>query len=502
MRDRLLGGVAWSMLAVGAVQISRVGVALVLARLLTPRDYGLAAMALVFSSLVLAISDLSLGAGLVQRREITEADRSTVFWTSAAIGLGLTLAGIGVSGPLASFYGEPNVRPLFMVLSLSFLLVSLQVTQASVLQREMRFKVINLRLAAGAALGGGVGIATAAAGGGAWALIAQQLTATVVSTAVLWSFSRWRPSLTFSTASLRDLSGFGLNIFGARLVDYLNRNVDNVLVGRFLGSASLGAYSVAYNIMILPLERLIVPIQDTLFPAYSRWQDDAGRLRSVWLRVLSVVAAVVAPAMLGLVVVAPDFVRVVLGARWHAVGPVLQVLAAVGLVQSLAMLGLRLLQAMDRTSVILRLALLECAVTVPAFALGLRWGIVGVAVCYGIATLPIQALLLRLTINALGMSPRDLVRAVAGPMEAAAAMALLCWLARTALLHTGASPALRLVAAIGVGGCSYPLLCLWRSPQVVAEVRGVLERRVADRRAGRVLSAADGTAVAYSEPGK
>lgn len=488
LRGQVMQGVKWSVISVGAMQVSRIAAGLVLARLLTPRDYGLAGMAFVFSSLVLTVSDLSLGAGLVQRKEITEKDRSTVFWTSMLIGTTLMTLGILFAGQVASFYGQPSVKPLFQVVSIAFLLPALQVTQASIMQRAMRLKALNVRVAAGAIVGSAVGIAAAAMGAGAWALVVQQLSAGAISTILLWWFSSWRPRFVYSLTSLRSLGGFGLNLFGKSVLDYTNRNADNVLVGRFLGAASLGAYTVAYNLMTLPLERLILPIQDALYPAYSRWQDDKEKLRDVWLRVLQMITAVVAPAMLGLVIIAPDFVHVILGEKWHAAIPVLQVLAVVGLIQSLASTGGRLLQALDRTRVIFRMSVLECAVTVPAFAIGLNWGIVGVAVCYAVVTIPVQLLLIRITTRAVGISAPDLGRTLAGPLQAALGMALICWLTRLALMHAGVSPAWRLVAAIAIGAATYTLLCSWRAPALAEEIRSLLRRRAEMRAASAALS--------------
>jgi O-antigen/teichoic acid export membrane protein len=476
VRSRVLGGFAWSMVTLAVTQVWRVAGAVVLARLLTPADYGLAGMALVFSSLVMSFSDLSLGSALVQRRQITEADRSTVFWTSAGIGLLLMLGGMAVSGPLAAFYGEPRVRPLFVVVSISFLLVALQMTQASLLLREMRFRAINIRVAAAIVVGGVAGVVAAVLGLGAWALIVQQVVSSLVGVVLLWTFSSWRPRLIYSRQSLRDLGGFGLNLFGARMLVYLNRNADNVLVGRFLGAGALGAYSVAYNLMLLPLDRLILPIQDTLFPAYSAWQDDLRRLADVWLRVLRVVAAIVMPAMAGLAIVAPDFVRVVLGERWLAAVPVLQILSIVGLVQSLAALGERALTAVDRTRTIFRFTVVECVVTVSAFAVGLHWGIVGVAVCYAAVTIPLHTSFAWLTARALGLTLREVLRGFRGVALATAAMAGACWALRHLLVQAEVGAPLRLLAVIAVGAVVYAAGCALLQPEVLRELRGLRRR--------------------------
>lgn len=478
-----------------AVQISRLAVAIVLARLLSPHDYGLAGMALVFMSLVLGLADMSLGAGLVQRATITEADRSTVFWTTAAMGVLLTAAGVLVSGPIASFYGEPRVKPLFMVLSVSFLLTALQATQGAILQREMRFKVLNVRLAVAAVISGAVAIAAAAMGAGPWALIVQQITLSGVSVVLLWSFSPWRPRLVFSFASLRDLGGFGFFLLGSWMLDYANRNADNILVGRFLGSAALGAYSVAYNVMTVPLGRLIVPLYNTLFPAYARWQDDPNRLREVWLRVLRLVTSVLAPVMLVMIVVAPDFVHVVLGSRWAAATKVLQVLAFVGLVQSLAILGRPMLLALDRTRTVFRLTVLDAVLTLPAFGIGLRWGINGVAACYAVATMPSQLLLFARCARTVDSSLGAVFASIRAPFLAAVAAAGVCWLGRNAIvtLHTPAG--VRLVAVAATASLVYVSLVWLCARDVIETAQTLLVTRVGPLVKTRMLGTRIGSAV-------
>jgi len=481
LHAKILSGVGWSMVMVAVIQGTRIVSAIALARLLTPFEYGLAGMALVFSSLVLTFSDLSMGAALVQRRQITEADRSTVFWTSAAIGVFLTLLGIALSGPVASFYGQPQVQPLFAVVSLSFLLVCLQTTQASLLQRELRFRVITMRVAAANVAGAVVGVTAAALGAGAWAIILSAVCTSAVSTILLWWYSSWRPKLVFSRRSLRELGGFGLNLFGARSLNYLNRNADNILIGRFLGSASLGAYSVAYNIMLLPLGQVIVPIQDVLFPAYSLWQDDRERLAQAWLRIVRLVAAIVCPLMIGLSIVSDDFVQVVLGHHWVEAGavPVLRILAPVAMLQSIALLGERVLTALDRPRLIFRFTAIECALTVPAFVVGLHWGIVGVAACYAIVTTPLALVFIWLTARALGIRLLDVGRSVAGVAQAVAVMAGACVLAKVALDARSTSAPLTLLVEVAVSALVYGAVCWWRQPELLDELRNIRRIRAA-----------------------
>ena len=479
LRSLIVAGFAWSIGTAVAMQLARIGFAIALARFLSPHEYGVAGMALVFSALVLAFSDLGLGVGLVQRAHLTEEDRSTVFWTSVGVGLALTTAGVALSGPLAAFYGEPDVKPLFAVLSLSFVIGSLGATHAALLHREMAFRAIGLRVGTSTLVGGAVGVGAAAAGLGPWALIVQALVIAVVSTGLLWLSLPWRPRLVFSRRSLADLGIFGGRVFGVRVLDYVRTNGDKLLVGRVLGSAPLGAYTVAFNILVMPLSRLLVAVQDTLLPALSRLQEDRARLASVWLRVNTAVSAVVVPALLGLIVVAPDLVAVLLGERWRDVALLLQLLAAGVVVLSVSLLGVQVLTALDRTKQLLRFSIAETVLLTAAVAAGLRWGVTGVATAYALASIPTRAYFAWLTTSALEIPLSRFLRSLSGVAEASAAMLAAAVAARLLLVEAEAPAWVRLVAVIGVGFGVYAPLCLWRVRELRMELRRLSKRSAA-----------------------
>jgi O-antigen/teichoic acid export membrane protein len=473
----VLRGLAWKAASQVALQVSRLVVAVVLARLLAPHQFGLAGMVLIFSSLVLVFSDLALGAALVQRRDLTEADRSTVFWTGITVGALMTALGLAAAGPLAAFYGEPEVKPLCQVLSISFFLAALGTTQASLLTKEMDFRALETRMMIGTFAGAAVGITVAVRGHGAWAIVAQQLTITAVSTLLLWLLSPWHPRFRFSFASLRRLGGFSANVFGQRVLYYLHRNTDNLLVGRFLGPAALGAYGLAYNVMLVPFTRIAGPLQEVFFPAFSRLQDDPRRIAEVWIRVTRLVAALAMPALVGLAVVAPDFVHVVLGPRWTKATPVLQVLVWVGLLQSLQTLNTGILIALDRTRLLLRFSIGFFVAHLAAFVVGVQFGIVGVATGYAISSTFVEPAFSWLTARVLGISPLEVPRALAGVAQAAAAMGVSVLGIRTLLVHEGVAPEVRLLGVTLLGVAVFVAACAWRAPEVVDELRALRRPR-------------------------
>jgi O-antigen/teichoic acid export membrane protein len=480
LRASVRRGLGWKATSQVFRQLSRVVVVVILARLLDPSDFGLAAMVLAFSALILVFSDLGLGAALVQRDSLTESDRCTIFWTNVATGTALTVIGVVASWPIAAFYGEPQVQPLMAALSVSFLVTALGSTQSALLSRTMEFRALELRQMTATLAGGVVGILVALGGYGAWAIITQQIAISAVSTVLLWAFSPWRPRMTFSAASLRGVAGYGANVFAARLLFYFSRNADNLLIGRFLGPAALGAYAFAYNVMLVPLERIAAPVSEVLFPAFSRLGDDTRRIARSWLRANRVIAAISLPAMAGLIVVAPDFVQVVLGDRWSSATPVIRILAWVGLVQSLVRLNSSVLQARDRTDILLRWSLLITIVNVGAFVLGLHWGVVGVAACYAVANTALQPLNVWLTGRSVDVGVLDFARSLSGVAQATVAMTACALGARVALLELDASPAVQLVLVTVVGVVVFVAACAIRAPELRSDLE-LLRRRPAER---------------------
>jgi O-antigen/teichoic acid export membrane protein len=475
--SRIRRGLAWKAGSQVTLQISRVVVALVLARLLTPHDWGLAAMVVAFSSFVVVFTDNALGTALVQRRQLTEGDRSTVFWVNVGIGLVLTLSALALAGPLARFYGEPDVEPLFAVFSVIFLIRSLGTTQAALLTREMEFRNLEIPAMAASLVGAVAGITIALADYGAWAIIGQQVTEAVIWTALLWRLSPWRPSLTFSTASIRRLGAFAGNVFGENVVAQAHGALSSLLIGRVLGPTSLGIYTLGTSVIMMPFTRIAAPLQQVFFPAFSRVREDRERLADMWIRVSRLVGLISIPSLVGLVVVAPDFVEVVLGPQWSRATPVIQILAWVGLVVSLQTLNGEVLLALDRAGTLFRFTTFAVAVSLGALVLGLNWGIVGVATSVLVASLLVEFLRAQITTRALGIPIWRFFRAFVGIAQAAAAMAAIVLMSRMALIALEVPATLRLAVLVVVGGLVYCPICFWRDPDLVEEVKSAFGRR-------------------------
>src|SRR5919197_1344183 len=442
LRQQVVSGVGWKIATQVVVQVTRIVVGVALARLLVPRDFGLASMALLFVGVTSVFTDLSFGQALIARRTITESDRSTAFWSTLAAGAVCTAAGVAAAPLVADFFSTPAVAHLFAVTSILFFITSFSSTQIALLPREMQFRSLQLREMAGAVVGGVVGVVLALGGLGAWALVAQALTAEGISLVLVWRFSPWRPRLTYSKESLRRLGSFAGKTSGARILGYVNLNADNFLIARFLGAAPLGVYSVAYNVMFAPLARLAAPIQQVLFPAF-----------------------------------APDFVPVVLGHRWHKAIPVLQLLCIAGLAQTLQTLNHSMLQALDRAGALLAFMIFSATLTVSAFAIGLHWGVVGVAAGFAAARTTVLPVFTTIVSRAAQTPALAFAAAVRPVLEVSAAMGALALGLRLGLEDAGASAGLRLAAVVIFGAAVYVALLAWRAPVLVREVWTLVRRR-------------------------
>jgi O-antigen/teichoic acid export membrane protein len=477
LRGLILRGFGWKAASQVLGQAIALVATLTLAHLLSPHDYGLAAMALVLGSLGAMLSDLGLGTALIQRPTLTEEQRSTAFWATVGIGLALTLGTAAAAGLIARAYHEPAVEPLIAVFSLNFVLSALGSTQGALLIRDLRFRALELRTLVASVVAVVAAIVAAVLGAGAWALIVQGLVMTGVSTVLLWASSPWRPRLLWSRRSFAEMRGLSGAVFGTNVLFYLNRNVDNVLISRFLGPAALGLYSLAYNAMLIPLLRLVSPIGQVLFPAFSRMEDERA-VGALWLRVTRVTAAITVPAFVGLAVVAPDLVDVLLGPKWDGTVRILQVLAWVGILQAVAWETQGVLTALGRARTIVRYATVSAALTITAFAIGVTQGLVAVAVAYAIVTTVLTPFYLRLGIRATGLRAADFVRSLAPIAGAAATMGVALVLLRVVVLDD-AAPALRLVLLVAAGFAVYLPLVAWLAPQLRAELRDLRARRAA-----------------------
>lgn len=476
LREPVLTGLKWILGGRYTREILRLAVGILLARVLTPAQWGVAGAALVVVSLLDMLTDFALPAALIQRPRITEEDRSTMFWTCLGIGTLFTLFAIAISGLVADFFGEPQVQSLFAVASLGFVINSVEKVPGSLLTREFAWRALELRQIASYFVGAAVAVALALAGAGPWAIIGNSLATTTTSAVLLWILTSWRPRWVFSWSSFRGLTGFGVGLLGSQLLTYFQLNMDKLLIGRYLGAASLGTYSFAYQLMFTPILNLGFPLQGVLFPVFATIQDDHERLSAAWLRGKRLAVAIMAPAFLTLIVVAPDLVPAVFGSKWEEAVPVLQLLCLAGVAYSLGTQNWILLMSTGRLRTLFGLTSFITAVTTVGVIVGLHWGITGVAaalvVAYTVIVLPETWIVTR----AVSISFTASLRASFSPLPFAAAGAALGYAVRLGLVEVGVPAGVRFVLAGAVCIVAYAVLAFIGSAPLRYEAQEAFRR--------------------------
>ena len=345
LRQATVTGFAWKALAELVVQLTRIVILVLLARILSPHDFGVAGIVLAFGVLIPVLSDMALGAALIHLRTLDAAHKATVFWSTVVLGSAFTGIGIALSWPIADAFGDPELQPLFAAFCFALLFASLASTPLALLTREMNFRALELRQMTSTLLGGAAGVSIAVAGGGAWALIGQYLVTSGSSLALMWLLCGYKPTRDFSFPVLRRLAGYSSGIFGASLLSQFGPSSQTLLAGRLLGTRPLGELLLAQQLVMLPFNRIAAPIQEVLFSAFSRMQDEPARIAVAWGRANQLVGAIAIPGLVGVALVAPEFVAVVFGDRWSELDILLRVLAIVGIVQALQRLNFSILQA-------------------------------------------------------------------------------------------------------------------------------------------------------------
>ena len=257
LKHQVLAGVMWNTVACIGQQAVQFALSVILARLLLPDDFGSIGMILVFTSFIGMFADAGFGSAVIQQSHISDRHLQSVFWFNVAAGLFLSAVMFASAPFLAGFYQEPVLLSLARGLSPVFILISVGLVPAALMQRRLQFQSFA-RINLVATLASGViAVAMAFLGAGVWSLAAQYLVGYFVIAALSFALSGWRPRRRFSWASLRELWGFTGNLLGFNFVNCWARNADNMLIGRFLGAAALGYYSRAYGLMLMPITQII-----------------------------------------------------------------------------------------------------------------------------------------------------------------------------------------------------------------------------------------------------
>jgi len=359
---------------------------MVMARLLTPRDYGLIGMVTVVTGFLTIFKDIGLSRATIQRNVLTHDEASSLFWINGAVGVGIALLTAAIAPVIARFYGEPRLTNITIALACGFLVSGFSVQHQALLRRRMRFGILAANDVFSITLASVVGITMAFERMSYWAIVGNQLTFTISGAVLAWTVCRWRPSLPKRSTPVREMLAFGGNITGFTVLNYFSRNTDDLLIGRFCGSQQLGLYAKAYQLLLFPLNQINLPIGGVAVPTLSRIVDEPERYLAAFARTLDKIVLITMPLVVFLMVCSDWLIAVVLGSQWVGAANIFMWLAIAGFVQPIGYTTGWLFTSQNRTGELLRWGVMSSILAVGSIAAGVHWGAEGVAKSYGLTS--------------------------------------------------------------------------------------------------------------------
>jgi PST family polysaccharide transporter len=465
-------GVAATFLAQICRFVLRLLTSVVIARLLLPEDYGLVGMVTALLGFALLFSDFGLSMATVQKPETTHEEVNCLFWINLSVGAGLTLLTVAFAPVIARFYHEPRLTLVAIALSGTFLLAGLTIQHQALLKRQMCFGRLAAIEMASLFVTIPTGVLLAWRGAGYWTLIVMQMAAAFINVVGTWLACDWRPGRPRWHAATGNSLRFGGNLLGFNLLNFLARNLDNVLIGRFWGAFELGLYAKSYSLLLMPLQQINAPLANVATPTLSRLQNDPARYRKYYCTAVAIVAYLTYPPMILAAVLADILVPLLLGPQWTGAVTLFRIFALVALLQAVMNPTGFLFISLGRTDRLRRWGLFAIPLIVASFAVGLPWGAFGVAIAYALSMLVLTVPCLLFALKDTPITLRDLCGSLCCPVVLALVTTSGAALARGLCFSSG--PYLTLFTCVGGSALAWiTTVSVWRRAH--KEIAGLID---------------------------
>lgn len=369
----------WSALEITSRYGVQFFVTFVLARLLLPSDFGLIALLMIFTSISAILVDSGFGMALIQRRQITADDETTVFAFSVSVAVGMWVALILMAPSAASFFRLPELSPTLRAASIVLLFGGLGAVPDALLTLRLDFRARTIAQVVASLVSGLVAIVLALNGFGVWSLVWQQIVASALRTLCLWIFCQWRPRGAVSWVSLQKLGSFGGFMLLSSLLDTAYQQLQPLLIGRLFDIRSVGFYSLAQNARQAPLALMGGVLTRVGLPVFSSLAHHPARLLEALRPMLRVSMFVFVPCMAGIAILAQPLVGMIYGERWLPAAPILSVLAIAGTLWPFHILNLEAIKAQGRSDLFFRLSVIKVSLAIVCVVLASPWGALGIA---------------------------------------------------------------------------------------------------------------------------
>lgn len=382
-RQQVIANLIWKFLERGGVQIIQIFVQLILARLLTPEDYGITGLITVFINVSATFVQSGFGSALVQKSKPTEADYSSVFYLNIIISIVMILILFFTAPYIAGFYDMALLTPVLRACSLTLIFNAFWHVHMAILQKELMFKKLFYANCAASFLSGIAGVIAAYLGYGVWALVLQQVLNSLISTVIVWILVPWRPKWLFSIQSIKELFGFGSRLLCSSLIDTIYGNIQPLIIGKFFSKADLGYYNQGKLIPNVLVNNLNGSIQGVMFPVFAEYQNDQYRLKQLVRRSIVTSCFVVFPMMASLAAVAQSATLILLTEKWLPSVPFMQISCIIYALWPIHTANLQAINAVGRSDIFLKLEIIKkitgiaiLCVTVPFGIYAMLWGTV------------------------------------------------------------------------------------------------------------------------------
>lgn len=392
LRQKTVSGVFWSGIERFSVQGIQFLIEIIMARLLTPSDYGVIGMLAIFLAISQSFIDSGFSNALIRKPNRTEVDYSTVFYFNIIVGTFFYFLLFFTSPLIADFYKTPILEPITKVVALNLFINSLVVVQRARLTIAINFKTQAKASLIAVLISGIIGITLAYQGFGVWSLVVQSVCNTGINMILLWIFSKWKPLKTFSYQSFKEMFSYGSKLLLSGLIDTTYKNIYTIVIGKKFAATELGYYTRADQFAQFPSSNVTGVLQRVTFPVLSSIQNDEERLRNVYRKYLRISSYVIFPLMIGLAAVASPFIRLILTDKWEGVILLLQILCIARMWYPVHAINLNLLQVKGRSDLFLKLEVLKKLVGVTILCITVPMGIT--MMCVGSAFSSVIALVI------------------------------------------------------------------------------------------------------------
>lgn len=466
LKAKAVKGTLWLSVTRALAQLFSWSTTIIVARILTPDDYGLMGMAGILIGVIYLFNEMGLGAAIIQRERTSTIALDSIFWFSVFLGA-LLYSLLWLAAPwVAFFFRTERLVSIIRVLSLSLIIGSFRIVPYNLLTRDLLFDKRSKAELAGSLVSGLTSITLAFAGAGVWALVSATLADGFILLLGVYFIVPWRPRLAFSWKELTSFLSFGSQVSGERVVWYAYSNSDYLIIGRLLGDRLLGYYTMAFELASKPIDKVAQISNSISFPLFSRLSGQPSELKKSFLRITEIIALLVFPALIGLICVAREFVDIFLTEKWLPMVFPLQLLCFVGLFKSSLSLMPNLLLARGKPNLLLQFTSI-CAIVLPiTFVIGcLTGGINGVALAWGTVYPFLFVIILRHSLREINATWKKYFGAIQLPLLASLAMATVVSGIRL-LAGAHLSKPSFLIMECGIGAAVYIVIVYIKSPWV------------------------------------